>query len=136
MEITPLKTESKSKREKARVSSFETEPREFTQWLSDSTADRRLRIDIPIHAGSPECQKSVYGFCQPIQTVHCSNESKLPVIADAERQLRVVRLLEKQQEWYDARELARLRAESYLDIIDQQQKQWLNNQPSTSLENS
>jgi hypothetical protein len=136
MEIESLTTHSKSKSEWNRVSSFETEPREFKQWLNDSTADRRLRIDIPAEAEPPVLQKSFYGICQPIQTIHRSPESELPVIADAEKQLRVVRLLEKQQEWYDARELARLRAESYLDIIDQQQKQWLNNQPSTKLENS
>ena len=136
MEIESLTTHSKSKSEWNRVSSFETEPREFKQWLNDSTADRRLRIDIPTEAEPPVLQKSVYGICQPIQTVHRSPESELPVITEAEKQLRVVRLLEKQQEWYDARELARLRAESYLDIIDQQQKQWLNNQPSTKLKNS
>ena len=136
MEITPLNTESKSKREWTRVSSFETEPREFKQWLSGSSADQRLRIDIPIDADPPVLPKAVYGICQPIQTVHCPTESKLPVIADAEKQLRIVRLLEKQQEWYDARELARVSAESYLDLIDQHQKQWLNNQPSTSQENS
>jgi hypothetical protein len=136
MEITSLKSDSNSKRELVRVSSFETEPREFKKWLSDSTADRLLRIDIPLETDPPVQQRSMYGICQPIQSVHIPAAPKRPVIADEEKRLRVVRLLEKQQEWYDAREFARLRAESYLDIIDQHQKQWLNNQPSTPQENS
>ncbi|MFN7877379.1 MAG: hypothetical protein ACK5PB_18815 [Pirellula sp.] len=119
-----------------RVSSFETEPREFKQWLSESTADRRLRVDTPIEPAPPTLQKSTYGVCQPIRTVQLASTSQPSFAHYAETNLRLVRLLEKQQEWYDARELARTRAASYLDIIDQHQKQWLNNQPSTQLENS
>lgn len=140
MEINSLEIESKKKRDCVRVSSFEAEPREFKQWLSESTADRRLRIDIPIEPEPPTLQKSAYGVCHPIRTVQLASASQ-PSVATGianreENNLRVVRLLEKQQEWYDARELARTRAASYLDIIDQHQKQWLNNQPSTHLENS
>jgi hypothetical protein len=136
MEISSLENESKTKRDLVRVSSFETEPREFKRWLSESTADRRLRIDTPVEPDRATLQKSAYGFCQPIRTVHLSTASKRTVADCEEKNLRVLRLLEKQQEWYDARELARTRAASYLDIIDQHQKQWLNNQPSTQLENS
>lgn len=136
MEISSLEIESKKRRDCVRVSSFETEPREFKQWLSESTADRRLRIDIPIEPDSPTLKKSTYGICQPIRTVQLAPTSQPSVANCAEKIQRLVRLLEKQQEWYDARELARTRAASYLDIIDQHQKQWLNNQPSTRLENS
>ena len=136
MEIRSLETESTVKRDDGHVSSFETEPREFKQWLRESTADRRLRIDMPIESDPPVLQKSSYGICQPICTVRLPTASQPTVAPSQEKILRVVRLLEKQQEWYDTRELARTRAVSYLDIIDQHQKQWLNNQPSTQLENS
>ena len=136
MEISSLEIESTTKRDCVRVSSFEAEPREFRQWLSESTADRRLRVDIPIEPDPPTLQKSTFGVCQPIRTVQSPSASQPSIAHEAEKNLRVVRLLEKQQEWYDARELARTRAASYLDIIDQHQKQWLNNQPSTRLENS
>lgn len=136
MEISSPENESITKRDGVRVSSFETEPREFKQWLSESTTDRRLRIDIPIEPDSLTLRKSAYGVCQPIRAVPLVSTSQPPVANCAEKIQRVVRLLERQQEWYDARELARTRAASYLELIDQHQKQWLNNQPSTRLENS
>ncbi|MCU0710531.1 MAG: hypothetical protein MUC43_00630 [Pirellula sp.] len=119
-----------------RVSSFDTEPREFRQWLVESTGDRRMRIDLPATPISQVQPKSVYGVCQPIKSMPSCTESQPPGLSEVEKQSRLVRLLEKQQEWYDAREQARVRAEYYLDIIDQHQKQWLNQQPSTPLENS
>lgn len=136
MEVAPLQSESTSRREILRVSSFDLEPTEFRQWLVESTSERRMRIDQPATPISPVQPKSVYGVCQPIKSVYSCTGSQPPGLNEMEKQSRLVRLLEKQQEWYDAREQARVRAEYYLDIIDQHQKQWLNHQPSTPLENS
>ena len=136
MEIKSLQPDSTSRREPVRVSSFETEPREFRKWLSDSGSERRIRIDIPVDSNRVQSAKSIYGVCQPIETVGSAKRNNPQVIDSSDKQQRLVRLLEKQQEWYDARQVALSRAENYLALIDQHQQLWLNNQLSTKQENS
>ncbi|XZE18453.1 hypothetical protein SH449x_003747 [Pirellulaceae bacterium SH449] len=131
MEVASRSIDSASPKEHRSASAFEAEPREFQQWISDQNSDRRYRIDIPIECDNAStAEYSLYGICRPIRSAPA-----LPIIptatpSESEKRDRLVRLLERQQEWYDARELARLRAEQYLDIIDQHQQQWLNHQPS------
>lgn len=136
MEIEIPQSSLSPRREAIRVSSFDSEPREFKQWLAESNGDRLMRLDQPYVSETAKVQKSIYGICQPIKPVFVPDEKDSPSLNQTEKELRLIRLLEKQQEWYDAREQARVRAESYLDIIDQHQKQWLNQQPSTPRENS
>lgn len=146
MEIEIPQSSLSPRRETTRVSSFDSEPREFKRWLAESNGDRLMRLDQPnvleTASETAKVPKSIYGVCQPIKPVFVPLEKDRPFEKDSpsldqtERELRLIRLLEKQQEWYDAREQARVRAESYLDIIDQHQKQWLNQQPSTPREYS
>jgi hypothetical protein len=131
MEVNPRSLEPSTQRKKESASAFDAEPWEFQRWISPSHSDRRYRIDIPFELDNTTAPKySLYGICQPIRSVPAWPSNPTAIPADGEKRERLVRLLEKQQEWYDARESARLRAQRYLDIIDQHQQQWLNHQPS------
>lgn len=139
MEVSSRSFESATQQKNESAAAFDAEPREFQRWIghSHSNSDRRYRIDMPLEFdnsleldNTTEPEYSLYGICQPIRSVPALPSTPTVPPTDGEKRDRLVRLLEKQQEWYDARELARLRAEQYLDIIDQHQQQWLNHQPS------
>ncbi len=78
--------------------------------VSRVECDRLMRLDQPYVSETAKVQKSIYGICQPIKPVFVPVEKDSPSLNQTEKELRLIRLLEKQQEWYDAREQARVRA--------------------------
>lgn len=152
MEINSLNLETSTRLERSRVSSFEVEPTEFKRWINNTHSGRQIRIDTPVnrdadgpqdHISPQDAPKSIYGVCQPIKKVlaprdasPASQTPSAPLMSSEQITARLCRLLQKQQEWYDVEQAARARAENYLDIIEQYQKQWLSYRPSTSRENS
>jgi hypothetical protein len=63
-----------------------------------------------------------------------SNPVGLELLADAEfKRDRLVRLLDRQQAWYDAQEQAARAAEQFLSLCEHHQQQWLlPNQPTST----
>jgi hypothetical protein len=127
----------------SRASFLDVEPDVFRKWLESTRDEQRRRVDIPIKdeiestqndvgKSEPEQQPSLFGHCAPLRVVR-----KQPsTVGDSEslidRQERLIRLMERQQAWYDARVVAANEAAHLLQIIDHHQSQWLTHPSSSS----
>jgi ribosomal protein S8E len=126
-----------------RPSLLDAEPSEFRKWLVSAGNDGRRRIDTPYKEESIElspgdapndriAKSSQFGHCSPLTVLPKTEQENEVRESRLESHERLIRLMERQQAWYDARSLAESEAAKLLQIIDHHQSQWLTQRNSNS----
>ncbi len=123
MEVIEDVKKSSPSRATARSSSFDCDPSAIDALLGVvSKSGIKLRIDMPEAAAKQESRETKDSRWGP----PCYTESRWGPPCHTDR---LLRLLDRQQAWYDAQQQAARAAEQLLSLCEHHQQQWLQANP-------